>query len=162
MTPAELTQVEAAKKALGKATPGSWMADIRSGCLAVYQESKQDQTPGCHRDDERNIYYSNKGAFFNGLHWTMDEQARIDATLIAAVPVLTRRVIELEAEVQRLKDWQERAVKWLHTASKDRLRGVKMCQKNNPGGDIIFSIEEEISKITALITEVQGGGDGSH
>lgn len=50
------------------------ICDQRSGCLAVYKESRQNDTNGCHYDDDRNIIYSNKNACFN-LHtgWTMDE-----------------------------------------------------------------------------------------
>ena len=142
LTPAEIAQVEAAKEALGKATPGPWLADIRGGCLAVYQESKQDQTPGCHRDDERNIYYSNKGAFFNGLHWTMDEQARIDATLIAAAPVLVRRVIELEKRIA----WLERLCRMVNIP--EGLLALDGLEKPT---------QKDIEIALRLITEAQGG-----
>jgi len=45
-----------------KGTKGPWISDVRGGCVAVYQDGRQEDTQGCHRDDERNIAYSNKGA----------------------------------------------------------------------------------------------------
>ena len=52
------------------------VCDQRSGCVAIYKESHKDDTYGCHKDDERNIAYSNKGAIFNGTHWDMDEKTQ--------------------------------------------------------------------------------------
>lgn len=45
-----------------KGTPGPWFADIRGGCAAIYPEWRNNDTQGCHRDDFRNIAYSDKGA----------------------------------------------------------------------------------------------------
>ena len=42
------------------------VCDKRSGCVAIYKESQQEETNGCHRDDERNIAYSNKDSNYNG------------------------------------------------------------------------------------------------
>lgn len=53
------------------------ICDQRSGCIAVYKESRQDDTMGCHQDDDRNIIYSNKNAAFNiAIGWTMDEEVQ--------------------------------------------------------------------------------------
>ena len=34
-----------------------YIVDSRVGCVAVYLESRADDTSGCHADDKRNIYY---------------------------------------------------------------------------------------------------------
>lgn len=38
-----------------KGTPAPWVVDIRTGCCAVYQKNRTNDTAGCHRDDDRNI-----------------------------------------------------------------------------------------------------------
>lgn len=69
-----------------KFTKGEWVADIRGGCCAVYEKAREDDTPGMHDDDDRNIYYSRSGAKYNGRHWEMSEEAKANAHLIAAAP----------------------------------------------------------------------------
>jgi len=49
------------------------VCDLRGGCVAIYLESRKDDTNGCHKDDARNIAFSDKGAKFNGSYWEMDE-----------------------------------------------------------------------------------------
>ena len=49
------------------------ICDKRSGCVAIYKESRIGDTNGCHPDDERNIAYSNEGSRYNGSFWEMDE-----------------------------------------------------------------------------------------
>lgn len=73
-----------------KGTPGPWVVDIRGGCVAVYPDGEQWETPGCHRSDERNIAYSDKGAAYDERvgHWSMDKKTVHDYTLIAAAPEL--------------------------------------------------------------------------
>lgn len=73
-----------------KGTPGTWISDVRGGCVAVYQDGRQEETPGCHRDDERNIAYSNKGAEYDTAvgYWMMDAQTIHNFNLIAAAPEL--------------------------------------------------------------------------
>lgn len=73
-----------------KGTPGPWVVDIRGGCVAVYPDGKQCETPGCHHDDKRNIAYSNKGAEYDEVvgYWSMDKKTISDYTLIAAAPDL--------------------------------------------------------------------------
>lgn len=71
-----------------KGTPGPWVADIRGGCAAVYPESREGDTPGCHSDDDRNITFSSKRAKYNGLRWGMDNSVEHDFKLIAAAPEL--------------------------------------------------------------------------
>lgn len=83
-----------------KGTHGPWFADIRGGCAAVYPASCVDDTQGCHRDDSRNIAYSNKGAKFNGMRWEIDSSIEHDFKLMAAAPEL------LEA-LRQLRDYVE-------------------------------------------------------
>lgn len=73
-----------------KGTPAPWFADIRGGCCAVYQKNRANDTAGCHRDDDRNIVYSSKGARYDEklCHWVMDEETQANFTLIAAAPEL--------------------------------------------------------------------------
>ncbi|MBE0468261.1 MAG: hypothetical protein IBX55_01965 [Methyloprofundus sp.] len=35
-----------------------YIVDERVGCVAVYLKSRADETPGCHADDDRNIFYA--------------------------------------------------------------------------------------------------------
>ena len=73
-----------------KGTPGPWVVDVRGGCVAVYPDGEQWETPGCHYDDKRNIAYSNKGAEYDAVsgYWSMDKETIRDYTLIAAAPDL--------------------------------------------------------------------------
>lgn len=88
-----------------KGTAGPWIIDIRGGCVAVYQDGRQEDTQGCHRDDERNIAYSNKGAEYDEVvgFWAMDNRTIHDFNLIAAAPEL------LEALQLIIKDLRIRA-----------------------------------------------------
>jgi hypothetical protein len=52
------------------------ICDCRGGCVAIYKESRKNETNGCHSDDKRNIAYSSKDALFNGSFWTMDEETQ--------------------------------------------------------------------------------------
>lgn len=61
------------------------ICDCRGGCVAIYPASRKDDTNGCHKDDTRNIAYSDKGAMFNGSFWTMDESTqKIFAEIVEA------------------------------------------------------------------------------
>lgn len=73
-----------------KGTPGPWVVDIRGGCVAVYQDGRQEDANGCHPDDDRNISYSKKGAEYDTVvgFWSMDKKTIHDFTLIAAAPEL--------------------------------------------------------------------------
>lgn len=46
--------------------------DIRSGCVAIYPESRKNEKNGCSSCDDRNIAYSSKGSVYNNGFWTMD------------------------------------------------------------------------------------------
>jgi hypothetical protein len=50
--------------------------DKRSGCVAIYPESRKGDKNGCGRDDERNIAFSDKDATFNGSYWAMNESVQ--------------------------------------------------------------------------------------
>ena len=52
------------------------ICDRRGGCVAIYKESRKDDTNGCSRYDDRNIAYSDKGAYFNGSFWEMDQETQ--------------------------------------------------------------------------------------
>lgn len=80
-----------------KGTPGPWLVDVRGGCVAVYPDGEQWETPGCHYDDKRNIAYSNKGAEYDAVvgYWNMDKKTIRDYTLIAAAPDLLEALQEV-------------------------------------------------------------------
>ena len=52
------------------------ICDKRGGCVAIYKETRKDDTNGCHFEDKRNIAYSSKGSNFNGSFWDMDEETQ--------------------------------------------------------------------------------------
>ncbi len=72
-------------------------------------------------------------------------------TLAAAAPVLTRRVIELEAEVQRLKEWQAKAMPYLQN-EKTRMQFIDF----DDGEDMPYCLKD-IADIAALIAQAQEG-----
>ncbi len=82
-------------------TPGPWKADIRSGCLAVYPAREDHNCLSGAR--QWAIHYSNKDAEqTQGGGWTMSEEARANARLIAAAPDM----------LALLKDWAEASEPW--------------------------------------------------
>ena len=138
MTPAELAQVEAAKVALGKATPGPRKYD----CGCFYAQCQLNENGQTYEPPIAEMLEGRKSDYeANGI-------------IIAAAPALTRRVIELEAEVQRLKEWQERAVPYLE-------KEIELCRSVLGIGictcEVCNDARRRGQELTALITEVQGG-----
>ena len=143
MTPEQLQQVEAAKAALPNATPGPWLM----------------RRDSCH--------FSTMTEVYNGDGIIAEANLECDIPLLAAAPVLVERVMELEAElkryewalaetealvmsheghisrqdalIQRLKEWQERAVE----------EGLIYYKK--------FVGSDRLIRLSRLITEAQGG-----
>lgn len=66
-----------------KGTKEQVYADVRNGCVAIYPISRQNEKNGISQEDDRNIFYSDKGAEFNGNHWIMDEETQDNAELFA-------------------------------------------------------------------------------
>ena len=122
MTPAELAQIEAAKEALPKATPGPWMV---------------------RRDD---CHFCSATEISNGHRIIAETNREWDSPIIAAAPVLTRRVIELEGEIARLKEWQWKAVPYLDAYSDS-------FPNHNAWEDGCHN------EIAALIAQAQEGGE---
>lgn len=85
-----------------KGTPGPWVADIRGGCAAIYPSCRYDDTPGCHRDDGRNIAFSSKGAKYNGMHWEIDGSVEHDFNLMAAAPELLEALQRCESVLSNI------------------------------------------------------------
>ena len=161
MTDAELKQIEAAKEALPKATPGEWYLDLdkRGGCLAIYPKDKQFEEVYCRSSDARNIHFSEKNAQYLYPKWSMDKQAQYDAILLVAAPALTRRVIELEAEIVKLRKWQSEAVEWVQQAAANRSSLIKTWRELKLT-KLIPDIEKDIINIDRLIAEAKEQGNG--
>jgi len=87
-----------------KFTKGPWIADIRGGCCAVYAESREGDTAGCHSDDERNIFFSRNCAEYNGNYWVMSDESIANANLIAAAPEM---YAEIKADLERMLETQK-------------------------------------------------------
>lgn len=86
-----------------RGTSGKWYADIRSGCCAVYPENRKDDSNGINPDDDRNIYYSDKDAFYDVDYgyWTMNEESQANALLISKSPILLQAIYD---SIKPLKD----------------------------------------------------------
>lgn len=96
-----------------KGTKGPWVADIRGGCAAIYPVCRNDDTPGCHADDDRNIVFSIRGAKYNGMHWELDDSVEHDFNLMAASP-------DLLSALQQLLEIYDNSGKVWTTSSKRR------------------------------------------
>lgn len=103
-----MTRISAALAAMDKATPGPWIADLRGGCCAVYPESKEDQTPGCHKDDARNLFYSNKDAVYcEEGYWEMDKETQQNFVIAAAAPDALAWIKEALPWLERMREGTE-------------------------------------------------------
>ena len=71
-------------------TKGEWIADLRSGCCAVYPKKNEGDTNGCHQYDKRNGY------------WTMSQEEQANAQLISAAPDLFEALINIENDDNRI------------------------------------------------------------
>ncbi len=69
-------------------TLGPWIADIRSGCAAVYPASRFDDSNGIDPYQDRIIFFTSKGAVSDATGWTLPEEQAANARLIAAAPEL--------------------------------------------------------------------------
>ena len=127
MTEAE--QVEAAKSALDKATPGPWWIE-RDG---------QKGTP--HIEDNYEDWIAQLA-----ITPAMMGHIEANATLIAAAPALVRRVQELE-------DWQAKVLPWLEKV-RDSLTPLKNGDYLDDSEGIQYELDQ-IKKLEALIA--QGG-----
>lgn len=78
-----------------KHTKGKWIADIRTGCCAVYPEDRKDDTNGLSSDDSRNIFFSNKESNYNGNHWEQSEEQKVNALLISKAPDMLELLVDL-------------------------------------------------------------------
>lgn len=85
-----------------KGTKGPWVADIRGGCAAIYPVCRNDDTPGCHADDDRNIVFSSKGAKYNGMRWELDGSVEHDFNLMAAAPDLLEALQDVISKINAI------------------------------------------------------------
>lgn len=108
-----------------KGTKEKVIADIRSGCCAIYLESRKDEKNGIEPGDERNLFFSDKGCVYNGSHWEMDEETQQNTVVFAdglntiqscgLLPseLLKQRdeALELIAELGFLGNWSDKKQK---------------------------------------------------
>ena len=137
MTPEKLQQVEAAKAALPKTTPGPWIEEL---CLG-----------GAYVID--NVLPESKGKVRHIAEVWGPLTTPSNATLIAAAPVLVERVIELEGELAALKEWQAKAVDWVCEAKVVVAEQAEMW-KGRPREE---EYNRQLDEISALIAQAQGG-----
>lgn len=81
------------------------VADLRGECCAVYLESRKDDSEGLNPDQERIIFYSSKGAKFNGSHWDMGREDQELARAIAAIPEMYEVVNAARGVVDMFKEY---------------------------------------------------------
>lgn len=139
MTPAELAQIEAAKVALGKATPGPWEIQLFDTVAVDFLRGR-----ALVNAPEDEVFY--------------------DAVVIAAAPVLVERVIELEAELQRLKEWQEKAMPHIQRRYDEDESQVQTIEfelpewEKSPGyRAVVRGCRERIPELSWLIAQAQEG-----
>lgn len=88
-----------------KHTPLPWVADIRTGCAAIYPENRSDDSNGLNRHQDRNILYSDKGSAFNGDHFIMDEETKGNVTFIVEA---CNNYYKLKEQNEKLKEALEK------------------------------------------------------
>ena len=94
-----------------KHTKEPWIADLRSGCCAIYPENRTEESEGCHRDDNRNVRFSSKGSRYiespKGGRWDMDEQTRVDFKRIVACVNACADVEDKKLKLGYVKELEE-------------------------------------------------------
>ena len=132
MTEQELQQIEAAKAALDKATPGPWEVFF-TGTIGKYVVEVSEKS----------------------VHKRIATTTQPNAILIAAAPVLVRRV-------QKLEDWQAKALPLLKTKAfdlQDDIEFVERVWKDEPKSNEWLYAQKwrkELEPINALIEQAEG------
>lgn len=85
-------------------TKGEWFADLRSGCCAIYLKSRKNETNGLHYYDDRNLFYSNKGALRDERGWIMDEETQANFLLTADAGNTAQKCGLLPSELLQQRD----------------------------------------------------------
>ena len=128
-------RITAALEALDKATSGEWATIIN------YADG-----PGGHQESAQVV------TKIDSLVWlvaTMNpkENARSNATLIAAAP-------DMAAEIVKLRKWQSEAVRWLQAVSEDAAKYLEIY-RNSEYRTMVPIIEKNIIDIDRLIAEAK-------
>lgn len=143
----EVEQIEAAKAAIGRATPGHWWAcctDPDAHSHFVFAGPGECCVCNLTQNDPTDKEYQ-----YEPLAEIVTRQERqANALLLQAAPALVRRVQELE-------DWQVRALPWLKDEVYRREKLAAHIYKScayMPDGDFYTTDD-----LTALIEQAEGG-----
>ena len=121
-----------------KHTKEPWIADLRSGCCAIYPENRTEESEGCHRDDDRNICFSSKGSHFiesqSGSYWDMDDQVQVDFTRIVACVNACADVEDEKLSLGYVKRLKEE-----NAQLRAQLRWRPVSEKPKKGKEVILS-----------------------
>lgn len=134
MTEQEVQQIEAAKAALDKATPGPWRKSQSEALIHAPKGGAVDYI--AMLGDTGNDFGNDLDDDF------VTEEVTANMSLIAAAPALVRRVQELE-------DWQAQALRWLMwlhtegTTGTDNLSDLTTLIEQAEGGKCQLVVEGE-------------------